>query len=111
MAASLQVNDNLEGEEPRTARGDPDQAGVKRETSPLTRLLEVLASEAITVDEGEAKQHKDRLRALAQRSVTDVEPLLQVELRTYREGAEKKVDQLRRELASTADAMADRRWR
>lgn len=107
MAASLQINDSLEGEAPEPAQTGPDHAEAKREASPLTRLLEVLVSEAITVDEGEAKQHKDRLRALAQRTVTDVEPLLQVELRTYREGAEKKVDQLRRELASTADAMAE----
>ena len=77
------------------------------ETTPLGRLLEVLAQEAIAVDVTDANEHKGRLKELATKAGADLEIHLQLELRAYRESAEKKVASLRRDLASTADAMQE----
>ena len=85
---------------------DQPSAGV-RETTPLGRLLEVLAEEAISVDETDAHEHKARLRQMGTKPSPDLETRLQLELRTYRESAEKKVITLRRDLANTADAMQE----
>ena len=68
--------------------------------------MEIVAAEAIVVDETDATEHQGRLRQLAKRQ-TDWEPALQAELRAYRESAEKKVEQVRLDLASTADAMQE----
>lgn len=78
-----------------------------RETTPLSRLMEVLAQEAITVDETETGEHKVRLRQLSSSTKPDVEKLLQLELRTYRESTEKRVEALRKDLAGTADALQE----
>ncbi len=85
---------------------DQPPAGV-RETTPLNRLLDVLAEEAISVDETDANEHKARLRQMGTKPSPDLETRLQLELRTYRESAEKKVITLRRDLANTADAMQE----
>ncbi len=78
-----------------------------RETTQLGRLMEVLAQEAIAVDETEAGEHKGRLRQLSTSTKPDLEKLLQLELRTYRESAEKRVEALRKDLAGTADALQE----
>ena len=97
MAAS--VHNDAIGVEPKVPAASPAGA--------LSRLIEVLAQEAIAVEETDATEHKGRLRELAKRQSPDVEQLVQLELRSYREGAENKIGQLRRELASTADAMQE----
>jgi GGDEF domain-containing protein len=92
--------------------------GAKEFAQQLGRLLEVLAQEAVSVDQTEAGEHKARLRELATRIVVnpakpgvvwqpDLERQLTVELHTYRETIEKKIDQLQKDLASTADAMQE----
>lgn len=86
---------------------EPAGPGAPRETTQLGRMAEMLAQEAIAVDPADVEPHRDRLRKLGQRASPDLEQLLQLELRAYREIAEKKVDHLRKDLASTADAMQD----
>jgi GGDEF domain-containing protein len=76
-------------------------------SSEIGRIAEMLASEVIRVEAAEAEEHQSRLRKLATRATPDLEQLLQLELHAYRESAEKKVEQLRRDLASTADAMQE----
>lgn len=83
-----------------------EESGV-RETTQLIRLLEVLAEETIAIDEAEAGQHKARLRQMSATAAPDVEKHLQLELRTYREGAEAKLAALRKDLSGTADALQE----
>jgi GGDEF domain-containing protein len=78
----------------------------------LSRLLEVLSQEAIAVDQADVLEHQARLKQLASRvkpeaPLVEFEQQLQVELHAYRETTEKKVTQLRKDLASTADAMQE----
>jgi GGDEF domain-containing protein len=96
---------------PRRNAPKAEASQVRRATQ-LSRLLEVLSQEAIAVDETDANAHRARLKLLAQgvspESVNpELESQLQVELHAYRESAEKKVHVLRKELASTADAMQE----
>ena len=93
---------------------DADQGQATDRPSPITstssslgRLLDVLAQEVIAVDETDANEHKGRLKLIAAKVGPDLDTQLQLELRAYREGAEKKVATLRRDLASTADAMQE----
>jgi len=111
MSVSIEPNTSVAGAPTGRPRNEsaspasPANSGV-RDTVQLIRLLEIVAAEAVAVDETDASAHQGRLRQLAKRQ-NDWEPALQAELRAYREGAEKKVEQLRRELASTADAMQE----
>jgi GGDEF domain-containing protein len=83
-----------------------------RETIQLSRLLEVVAQETIAIDPPDAEAHRVRLRQMANQHPgyalePNLEQLIQLELRSYREASEKKVAQLRQDLASTGEAMQE----
>lgn len=79
---------------------------------PERTLLEVLAREAIVVDPADVTEYQARLKQLAgsvkpEVPSVELEKALRVEMHAYRGIAEKKVTQLRMDLASTADAMQE----
>ncbi|MBY0503218.1 MAG: hypothetical protein K2X03_04885 [Bryobacteraceae bacterium] len=104
MAVSQQNDAPIERARPVAS---PPPKPVERDGLPAGRMLDLLANEAITVDPADTTAHRDRLRQLSKRATHELEAALQAELRAHRDSAEKKVEQLRRELASTADAMQE----
>ncbi len=82
--------------------------GDKLASSRCSRLIEVVAQEAITVERTATAAHQAKLRQLAGLDSGDgVETMLQLEMRSYREHAEKKIDDLRSDLAGAAVAIQD----
>ena len=107
---SVSFHQESQEESQRGQPAGPPPAG--RRPIPLGRLLEVLSQETIEVDTADATEHKNRLKQMAVRlgadgPSTDFDQQLQTELRGYRETAENKVGQLRKDLAITVDSVQE----
>lgn len=99
MPAEVHTNSGPRG----SGSGNEDARGT--EANRLTRLMEVLAEEAIGVDSTDSDAHKGRLRQMGASIPSDLEKQLQTELSTYRQAVEAKVDAWKQNSTNTTAAM------